>query len=197
MCMRRRRHHRHHGTMGMGRQQNSVGGGMGQHNRRGGMGGRGAGMGPSHREAIQNLMQNREQIDRVVNETSKGVVTTTTSNDPKVAEWIVRHVNEMKGRMDSGQPVRRWDPLFAAIFENHEKITLNVKELVKENGDMEGIQVEECGGGDSFSVALIQAHAKAVTGFLDPIYGPQNMHAPHPVPAYENDKEGMSTETTD
>jgi hypothetical protein len=155
--------------------------GMGHH----GGGGHGMGMG-AHMEAIHNLMRNRDQIERVVNDTSDGVITTTTSNDPVVAQWIVRHVQEMKGRLESGRPVRQWDPLFEAIFDNHDQIILDYEELRKNSGDCDGFRVEEYSVDSQFSAALIQAHAAAVTGFLDPINGHTNMHSPHPVPNVTN-----------
>jgi hypothetical protein len=160
----------HGGGMGMG---HGDGGGMGHQD--------GMGMG-EHMEAIHNLMWNNDRIERVVNETSEGVITVTTSDDPVVAEWIVQHVQEMKGRLESGRPVRQWDPLFEAIFDNHDQIILEYEELWKDNGDCGGVMVEEHSVDSRFGAALIQAHAATVTSFLDPVNGHTNMHNPHPVP---------------
>jgi hypothetical protein len=36
-----------------------------------------------------------------------------------VAQLIQTHVQQMKGRIEAGRPIRRMDPLFREIFEHH------------------------------------------------------------------------------
>lgn len=79
----------------------------------------------------------------------------------------------MKGRLESGRRLRQWDPLYEAVFDHAEKITLHVEKTPK------GIRVTETSA-DPQVAALIRAHAKVVTGFAE--HGFDESAKAHPVP---------------
>ncbi len=83
----------------------------------------------------------------------------TTSNDPRVARYLQIHVMQMKRRVDAGQMVRWWDPLFQDIFKHYQSIQMNVKKIPK------GIAVYEVGK-TRIAIGIIHAHAQAVSKFV-------------------------------
>lgn len=102
---------------------------------------------------IRGLLTQHEKIDRRVENIPGGVRTVTTSKDPQVAESIRRHVRQMKQRMEEGQPIRMMDPLFRALFQNREKITLQIEDVPG------GVRVTETSDAPQV-VKLIRQHAR-------------------------------------
>jgi hypothetical protein len=143
---------------------------------------------------IQNLLQNRGLIQRDVKVTDTGVETTTVSLDTTVAGWIQVHVEQMRHRLLQDCPIRRWDPLFASIFANHENLTLDV------TNQTDGVLVVESGD-TQCAVSLIHSHANVVSNFL--AYGHDEVMQSHDVPnvclqetGYSNSSLLPSQETT-
>jgi len=135
-----------------------------------------AGVTKGHRqemETIHALFAAHAKITRQVTVTDDGVVTLTESDDPAVREMIVAHARAMKLRLENGPPIRAWDPLFAALFENADKIVLELAPTAR------GVGVTETSK-DPFVVALIKAHAAGVSEFVRD--GASVMHKPHPLP---------------
>lgn len=143
---------------------------------RGGGGGFGRGQDESFshdRNIFHELLGQHGEIERTVTETPNGVRTQTTSDNAEVAAKIRDHVDAMKKRIEGGSPVRRWDPLFNAIFANADKVQMQLKEIP---GGVEVVEFSD----DPKVVALIQAHAKVVSGFVDS--GFEEAEQAHPVP---------------
>jgi hypothetical protein len=124
-------------------------------------------------QTIHALFAQHEQITRKVTRLDNGVETVTESADPKVRGLIVEHARAMKIRLESKQPVRQWDPLFAALFANGDKINLQIVETAK------GVRVIETSS-EPQVVKLIQAHADALSEFVRD--GMSAMHKSHDVP---------------
>ena len=129
-----------------------------------GMGGPGAGMGgPGNMREVMGvfhqLLTDHAQIQRDVKDVKNGVVTVTTSENPVVTALIRTHAAQMKSRLEKGQPVRRWDPLFVEIFKNADKIDLKIDEVAG------GVRVTEPSE-DPQVVPLIRQHAQAVSEFV-------------------------------
>ena len=143
--------------------------------------GRGRGMGghgpmAANREdmvTIHALFANHENIQRKVTKTDSGVETVTESSDPKVAALLVEHAFAMKERMEKNQPIRMWDPLFAALFANASKISMEITRMPN------GVRVRETSS-DKDVVRLIHAHADAVSEFVEE--GMKVMHKQHDLP---------------
>ncbi|MEZ6128147.1 MAG: DsrE family protein [Planctomycetaceae bacterium] len=111
-------------------------------------------------EVFEYLLQNHKQIKRTVKELPNGVQTLTESDTPEVASRIKEHVTWMEYRIKEANPIRMRDPLFAELFRHTDKIL-----MVHEDTD-KGVKVTETSD-DPHVVALIQAHARAVTGFVE------------------------------
>lgn len=123
---------------------------------------------------IHQLLDHRGSIRREVQQIEGGVRTRTESDDPAVAAMIKKHVHAMKTRVEDGRPIRRRDPLFAAIFDQADAIEMTIEEtpggvIVTETSDEPGV------------AALISAHAAVVSLFLE--NGHAEMRKNHAVPS--------------
>lgn len=150
--------------MGTGRGQGMMGGGMGH-------------MGDKDHmvdmETIHSLFDNVKSIKRTVRKRPDGFESITESNDPKVAAMLQGHVMAMKARLDKGMLLRRGDPLFRALFDHADKITIELKTTPT------GIRVIEMSK-DPYVIKLLHLHSEAVSGFIKD--GPSGMAKMHPVP---------------
>ncbi len=139
------------------------------------MGGMGQGQ-PQDMKTIHALFDGHKQITRTVTETTNGVETLTESNDPKLQALLKEHVRAMQQRLVKHQPIRQWDPLFAELFKQADKIRMEVSATTK------GMKVVETSA-DAYVVKLIQAHARGVSEFAKE--GMAVMHKEHPLPGTE------------
>jgi hypothetical protein len=133
----------------------------------------GHGRNRQYRDVFHYLLNHHQMIKRNVTLIEKGVSTYTYSDNKKVSEHIIKHVNQMKGLIESGRRIRNWDPLFSAIFDNYELIEMKVIPTPV------GIKVEETSH-DPYVAKLIQEHAKVVSLFVQ--LGFEEAHRSHPVP---------------
>ncbi len=142
----------------------------------------GMGMGgnqPPDMKTIHSLFDNHKNITRTVKNISNGVETVTESDDPKVKALIVEHSWAMKVRLEKKQPIRQWDPLFAELFRNSDKIKLEITATEK------GVKITETST-DPYVVKLIQAHAAGVSEFVKE--GMPSMHKEHPLPGEKKEE---------
>jgi hypothetical protein len=108
---------------------------------------------------IHALFAGRDRIRRTVSPIPGGVRTTTESDDPAVVVQLREHVQSMYARLKDGRPINARDPLFAALFENADKIRFKTDDTPK------GITVTETSD-DPDVVALIRRHAETVNKFI-------------------------------
>lgn len=127
----------------------------------------------SDQDVFHALLRRHNDIRREVIEIPGGVETLTESDDPEVAGWIREHVHAMKARVEQRRPLRRWDPLFRAIFQHAHLIDMQVQDTPG------GVRVRETSTNEHVTL-LIRAHAKAVSGFVERGFDAAK-HA-HPVP---------------
>lgn len=125
-------------------------------------------------DTIHSLFDNYKSIKRTVIKRPDGFESITESSDPKVATMLQGHVMAMKGRLEKGMWIRRGDPLFRALFDNADKITVELKTTPT------GIRVIEMSK-DPYVIKLLHLHADAVSGFIKD--GPSGMAKMHPVPS--------------
>ncbi|MFN0111967.1 MAG: hypothetical protein ACKVZH_24160 [Blastocatellia bacterium] len=138
--------------------------------------GRGMGMGgnqPQDMKTIHALFGDHKKITRTVKNISNGVETVTESDDPKVKALIIEHSWAMKARLEKNQPIRQWDPLFAELFKQADKIKMELTNTAK------GVKVTETST-DPYVVKLIQTHAAGVSEFVKE--GMSAMHKQHDLP---------------
>jgi len=107
----------------------------------------------------QSLLTDHTKIRRVVTFRADGVDAVTESDDPDVARRIKDHAHRMKVRVDQGATVRFWDPVFADLFEKHDKITLAVTTTDK------GVSISESSD-DPAVVSVLHAHASGLSDFV-------------------------------
>ena len=138
---------------------------------RGMCGGRGMGMGPGSGHGgdasghgadmmgIHFLFAHRNEIRRTVVQIPGGVRTTTESDDPAVAAQLQEHVRAMYAHLKDGRPINTRDPLFAALFENADKIDVKLEPAAR------GLTVTETSK-DANVTKLIRRHAEVVGLFI-------------------------------
>jgi len=127
-----------------------------------------------HRAVAHRLLEHHKSVRRTVKQIPGGVETVTTSDEPEIADLIRSHVNQMKQRLENGEPIHAFDPLFQEIFQRHEDITFSV-ELIEG-----GARVRETSD-DPQVVKLIRQHAtRAVSEFAK--RGPARASTPTPLP---------------
>ena len=139
-----------------------------------GQGSKGHGCGGAYKEAessgqksrgraeMQNahfLVTHHDQLERVVEDIPNGIQTVTTTGDPELLEPLRKHVQEMSAVLEEGGHVRKWDPLFAEIFEHGEAIQIEIEEID------DGVRVTETSK-DEEVVKLIRAHARKIDQFV-------------------------------
>jgi uncharacterized protein len=110
-------------------------------------------------KGIHALFARRDQIQRTVTQVPGGVQATTESEDPAVVVQLREHVQSMYTRLKEGRPINGRDPLFAAIFENADKIHVQIENTPK------GLTVTETSP-DPEVVALVRRHAEVVSLFI-------------------------------
>jgi len=122
---------------------------------------------------FHRLLERHAAIERQVEKLPSGVRTLTRSDDPEVVALLHEHVPSMHERLHQGFRLRRWDPLYEAIFDRADAIEMQIQLLD------DGVEVLEVSD-DHYVVALIQAHAEAVSAFVS--HGQAAASRPSPMP---------------
>lgn len=125
-------------------------------------------------ETFFYLLDHRKAITRNVTLLDDGVETLTESEDPEVAAKLKEHVHAMHRRLSEHRPIRGRDPLFRAIFQNADKIEMEITDTKA------GVRVRETSK-DPKVAKMIQSHAEVVSNFLR--YGREELHRDHSVPS--------------
>lgn len=147
--------------------------GQGQPQGKGQMGGMMGQGRPQDMQTIHALFDNHKSITRTIKKIDKGIETLTESDDPKVQAMIKEHVAAMYKRLENKQPIRMWDPLYAELFKQADKLKMELLPTAK------GMKVIETSD-DPWVVKLIQSHAEGVSEFVKE--GMTVMHKEHPLP---------------
>jgi len=108
---------------------------------------------------FHELLRQHDAIRREVENIETGIRAVTESDDPGLAGLIRGHVHEMHRRLEEGFALRHWDPPFAEIFAQKDKVRLEVRDTDK------GVAIMETSD-DPNVVKLIQAHGVVVSGFV-------------------------------
>ena len=107
---------------------------------------------------MRTLFQQHPSIKRDVKNIENGIVTTTVSNDPKVADALINHVAEMVTRVEQGDnpevPIQ--SPTLSILFEQGDSIETEIE--IVENG----VIVTQTSD-NSDVVAALQKHAGEVS----------------------------------
>lgn len=125
-------------------------------------------------DVFHRLLTDHTKIRRNVTDIPGGVESVTTSDDPLVAALIRLHVNQMKARLESGQPIRRWDPLFAEIFRRADAIEMQVESIPG------GVRVRETSTDEQVTLLIRQHAHRGVSEFV--ARGFDRAHEASPLP---------------
>ena len=139
------------------------------------------GPGGAHHENIHALLDRHEAIQREVKEVEGGVETVTTSEDPEIVEIIREHVREMQQRVESGHGLRWWDPTFAELFRNYDKIEMQIEDVPG------GVRVLETSKDPDVAMLIRQHAIRGVSEFV--AEGHARARKPTPLPEGYNTKE--------
>lgn len=93
------------------------------------MGGGMMGASMGEMRVIRGLLASPDRIERAVQNVPNGVLTVTTSDNPRVAQLIRTHVRQMKASYDRDEPIRTWDPVFRELFANRDHISLRIEDI--------------------------------------------------------------------
>ena len=131
----------------------------------------------SYQDTIQFLMQNRDKIERDVEDKDFGVKTITNAKsgeDKSINDWIYHHVMEMKALVESGGRIRDWDDLFEKMYEYANDLELTCSQ----DGEQGPVECEHVSKSENDCASgLAQAHAEIVQLFLD--NGPSEVRQDH------------------
>jgi uncharacterized protein YdcH (DUF465 family) len=125
------------------------------------------------RATFHALLADHDKIHRAVEEIEGGVATTTVSEDPAIAKTIRVHVRQMQARVEKGDGLRYWDPLFVEVFKHHDEIAMTIEDVPG------GVVVRETSQNPEVA-KLIRAHAKTVSEFAE--RGFDRAHEASPLP---------------
>lgn len=112
-----------------------------------------------HQADIQALFAGHSRLRRMTERLPNGIRACTASDDPTLALILRRHAADMKARFAKGRAIRSWDPLFAALFEQREKIRVALFE--REDGICAELTCD-----DPTLVPLILAHDATLHRFI-------------------------------
>ncbi len=144
---------------------------------RGGGGGRDpvqAGRHQHDQAVFHRLLALHEDIQRDLELLPDGIRARTRSQNPEVVVLLHDHVPAMKQRLHENFGLRFWDPAFAELFAQHEKIQMEVSLLP------DGVVIEERSD-DPNVVTLIQAHGQVISLFV--AHGGEQAQQESPLPA--------------
>lgn len=109
---------------------------------------------------FSKLLECHDQLKRETVKLENGICSTTTANTAELAKIIQEHVVGMEKRFGMGRAIRSWDPLFAALFEYKDQITMRYRNV--ENG-VEATLTSD----DPKIIELIHAHDDTLHGFVN------------------------------
>ena len=119
------------------------------------------------------LLEQHKQLKRETEKLPNGILARTTSENPRLAQVLIDHVEGMEKRFAAGRAIRSWDPLFAALFEFREQIQMDYRAI--KNGVEARITSD-----DPKLVELIHSHDQTLHQFVDYGYEKSGQQSPKP-----------------
>ena len=137
---------------------------------------RGRGSDESHRRdqaLFKQLLADHKQLRRETVLLPNGIRVKTTSDNPELVRVLQEHVEGMKLRFGNGRAIRSWDPLFIALFEYRDQITMIYRNL--DNGVESELTAE-----DPKLIELIHAHDLTLHQFVERGFDASRQQSPAP-----------------
>lgn len=122
---------------------------------------------------FSHLLEFHQQLQRHTTQLPNGICATTTATTPELAKILQAHVVGMQKRFDMGRAIRSWDPLFAALFEYKDQITMTYRAVKM------GVEATLTSD-DPKMIALIHAHDATLHGFVDRGFAAGREESPKP-----------------
>ncbi|GAB6068917.1 hypothetical protein JCM30760_00140 [Thiomicrorhabdus hydrogeniphila] len=122
---------------------------------------------------FSHLLEYHNQLTRTTEQLPNGICSRTTSESPKLVKILQEHVTGMEKRFGMGRAIRSWDPLFSALFEYKEQITMEYHNI--ENG-VEATLTSD----DPKIIELIQCHDETLHGFVNEGFDAGKRESPKP-----------------
>lgn len=114
-----------------------------------------------HDQSIfHELLRRHKDIKREVEEIPNGIRARTWALDPELVPLLHDHAEQMHLRVKEKFGLRFWDPAFAELFAQADKVEMTMR--LTENG----VDVLETSD-DPNVVKLIRAHGATVSAFVD------------------------------
>lgn len=113
----------------------------------------------AERERIHQLAAHADKIKREVKITETGYISSIVCEDEALLKELKAHVKAMEARLDSGMPVRMWDPAYVEFVREYEDISHTFQETPQ------GFQMTVVAKTPS-SIKAAQLHARVVSDFV-------------------------------
>ncbi|HUX81480.1 MAG TPA: hypothetical protein VMV35_01440 [Halothiobacillus sp.] len=92
----------------------------------------GRGSDEAHRrdEALYvRLLADHGALKRVTERLPNGIRALTTSENPELVQVLQAHATGMEQRFGQGRAIRSWDPLFSALFEYRDALSVTLRNI--------------------------------------------------------------------
>lgn len=122
---------------------------------------------------FKELLREHGNLKRQTLQIEDGIISTTTANTPELVKILQDHVAGMEKRFGMDRAIRSWDPLFAALFEYKDQITMAYRNI--ENGIEATITTD-----NPKLLELIQCHDQTLHGFIDEGFEAGGRESPKP-----------------
>jgi len=122
---------------------------------------------------FSHLLEHHEQLHRETQLLENGIKSTTTADTPELAKVLQDHVVGMEKRFGMGRAIRSWDPLFAALFEYKDEISMEYYAIEK---GVEAVLTTE----NPKLVELIKCHDETLHGFVNKGFDAGGEESPKP-----------------
>lgn len=110
-------------------------------------------------DVFHTLLRRHAELARSVETLPNGIRAVTTTSAPDLLALLQEHAQQMHRRLVEGFGLRHWDPAFAEIFAEKDKVHMQI--ILTDDG----VVAEETSD-DPNVVKLIQAHGAVVTAFV-------------------------------
>lgn len=136
----------------------------------------GRGSDQQHRQdqaLFKELLREHGNLKRQTRQIDNGIISTTTANTPELVKILQDHVVGMEKRFGMNRAIRSWDPLFAALFEYKDQITMSYRNI--ENGVEATLTTD-----NPKLLELILCHDQTLHGFVDEGFEAGGRESPKP-----------------
>ena len=122
---------------------------------------------------FKELLKEHGSLKRDTVKIANGIISTTTAKNPQLVHILQAHVVGMKNRFGMGRAIRSWDPLFVALFEYKDEITMSYRNI--ENGVEATLTTE-----NPKLIELIHCHDETLHGFVNEGFEAGGRESPKP-----------------